>query len=47
LYMTSVSSLRHYSPQHRFYPESTGRMLAHEVSLMRQTLRPVMSDKTS
>jgi hypothetical protein len=45
LYMTSVSSLRHYSPQHRFYPESTGRMLAHEVTLMRQTLRPMSGDK--
>lgn len=31
LYMTSVSSLRHYSPQHRFYPEQTNRLLEHEV----------------
>jgi hypothetical protein len=29
--MTSVSSLRHYSPQHRFYPEQTHRLLAHEI----------------
>lgn len=41
LYMTSVSSLRNYSPQHRFYPESNGRMLAHEVTLMRQTLKGI------
>ena len=32
LYMTSVSSLRHYSPQHRFYPEGDGRLLAHEIT---------------
>jgi len=32
LYMTSVSSLRHYSPQHRFYPEQNHHLLAHEVS---------------
>ena len=32
LYMTSVSSLRHYSPQHRFYPEQNHRLLAHEIS---------------
>jgi hypothetical protein len=31
LYMTSVSSLRFYSPQHRFYPEQTHRLLAHEI----------------
>jgi hypothetical protein len=31
LYMTSVSSLRHYSPQHRFYPEQNHRLLAHEI----------------
>jgi 5' nucleotidase family len=31
LYMTSVSSLRHYSPQHRFYPEQKHRLLAHEM----------------
>lgn len=34
LYMTSVSSLRHYSPQHRFYPEHNHRLLAHEISHM-------------
>lgn len=34
LYMTSVSSLRHYSPQHRFYPEQNHRLLAHEISHM-------------
>ena len=32
LYMTSVSSLRHYSPQHRFYPEQNHLLLAHEIS---------------
>jgi hypothetical protein len=32
LYMTSVSSLRHYSPQHRFYPEQNHRLLAHEIN---------------
>jgi 5' nucleotidase family len=31
LYMPSVSSLRNYSPQHRFYPESKFRLLAHEI----------------
>jgi HAD superfamily 5'-nucleotidase-like hydrolase len=31
LYMTSVSSLRHYSPQHRFYPEQNHLLLAHEI----------------
>lgn len=31
LYMPSVSSLRHYSPQHRFYPEQNHRLLAHEI----------------
>lgn len=31
LYMPSVSSLRHYSPQHRFYPEQDMRLLAHEI----------------
>jgi hypothetical protein len=31
LYMTSVTSLRHYSPQHRFYPEANHRLLAHEI----------------
>ena len=31
LYMTSVSSLRFYSPQHRFYPEAGHRLLAHEI----------------
>lgn len=30
LYMSSVSSLRHYSPQHRFYPDDA-RLLSHEV----------------
>jgi len=34
LYMSSVSSLRNYSPQHRFYPEDS-RLLSHE---MRDTL---------
>lgn len=32
LYMASISSLRLYSPQHRFYPESDFRLLAHEIS---------------
>jgi hypothetical protein len=32
LYMTSVSSLRHYSPEHRFYPEQNHLLLAHEIS---------------
>lgn len=31
LYMNSVGSLRHYSPQHRFYPEPDFRLLAHEI----------------
>jgi hypothetical protein len=31
LYMSSVSSLRHYSPQHRFYPEQAFCLLAHEI----------------
>lgn len=31
LYMASVGSLRHYSPQHRFYPEKDFRLLAHEI----------------
>ena len=30
LYMDSVGNLRHYSPQHRFYPEDM-RLLSHEV----------------
>lgn len=30
LYMSSVDSLRHYSPQHRFYP-SDARLLSHEM----------------
>lgn len=30
LYMSSVSALRHYSPQHRFYPDDA-RLLSHEV----------------
>lgn len=30
LYMSSVSSLRHYSPQHRFYP-SDSSLLSHEM----------------
>jgi hypothetical protein len=30
LYMADVESLRHYSPQHRFYPEDT-RLLGHEI----------------
>ena len=30
LYMSNVASLRHYSPQHRFYPEDT-RLLSHEI----------------
>ena len=32
LYMSSVSNLRHYSPQHRFYPEADFRLLAHEIN---------------
>lgn len=31
LYMPSVSSLRHYSPQHRFYPEQHHKLLSHEM----------------
>jgi len=31
LYMPSVSSLRNYSPQHRFYPEQNHKLLAHEI----------------
>ncbi|EJK46700.1 hypothetical protein THAOC_34618 [Thalassiosira oceanica] len=30
LYMSNVASLRHYSPQHRFYPE-TPKLLSHEI----------------
>ena len=30
LYMSNVSCLRHYSPQHRFYPEDA-RLLSHEI----------------
>mmetsp|Transcript_10812 Transcript_10812/g.15645 ORF Transcript_10812/g.15645 Transcript_10812/m.15645 type:complete len:138 (-) Transcript_10812:218-631(-) len=30
LYMSSVSSMRHYSPEHRFYPEDA-RLLSHEI----------------
>lgn len=32
LYMPNVSSLRNYSPQHRFYPEKNNKQLAHEIS---------------
>ena len=32
LYMPSISALRHYSPQHRFYPEDA-RLLSHEVQV--------------
>mmetsp|Transcript_20985 Transcript_20985/g.34688 ORF Transcript_20985/g.34688 Transcript_20985/m.34688 type:complete len:606 (+) Transcript_20985:102-1919(+) len=35
LYMSSVSSLRHYSPQHRFYPEDS-RLLSHEIDSAEQ-----------
>jgi FMN phosphatase YigB (HAD superfamily) len=31
LYMPAVSSLRNYSPEHRFYPEQNHRLLAHEI----------------
>lgn len=31
LYTSSISNLRHYSPQHRFYPEQGARLLAHEI----------------
>mmetsp|Transcript_3081 Transcript_3081/g.5621 ORF Transcript_3081/g.5621 Transcript_3081/m.5621 type:complete len:612 (-) Transcript_3081:109-1944(-) len=30
LYMSNVGSFRHYSPQHRFYPESP-KLLSHEI----------------
>jgi hypothetical protein len=30
LYMSNVGSLRHYSPHHRFYPESP-KLLSHEI----------------
>lgn len=30
LYMSNVSDLRHYSPQHRFYPDDA-RLLSHEI----------------
>ncbi len=30
LYMSCVSDLRHYSPQHRFYPDDA-RLLSHEI----------------
>lgn len=32
LYMAGVESLRHYSPQHRFYPEDS-RLLSHEIQM--------------
>lgn len=35
LYMSSVSSLRNYSPQHRFYPEDA-RLLSHEINGIEQ-----------
>ncbi len=31
LYMPNIEALRHYSPQHRFYPEDA-RLLSHEVT---------------
>ena len=31
LYMNNVGCLRHYSAQHRFYPEQDFRLLAHEI----------------
>jgi 5' nucleotidase family len=34
LYMPSVSCLRNYSPQHRFYPQQNLRLLAHEIDLL-------------
>lgn len=37
LYMTTAASLRHYSPQHRFYPEQSHLMLAHELPLLCST----------
>jgi len=50
LYMSSVSSLRNYSPQHRFYPEDS-RLLSHEISGIERdcwALEDVLaSDKTS
>lgn len=30
LYMSNISALRNYSPQHRFYPDDT-RLLSHEI----------------
>ena len=30
LYMSNISDLRHYSPQHRFYPDDA-RLLSHEI----------------
>ena len=30
LYMPNISALRHYSPQHRFYPQDA-RLLSHEL----------------
>ena len=30
LYMSNISAMRHYSPQHRFYPEDA-RLLSHEI----------------
>ena len=49
LYMTSVSSLRHYSPQHRFYPEPTHRLLAHEIRQSPEcwTLEEVLESETN
>lgn len=32
LYMSSVESLRYYSPQHRFYPDDA-RLLGHEIQV--------------
>ena len=32
LYMSDIGCLRHYSPQHRFYPDES-RLLSHEITL--------------
>lgn len=39
LYMNNIGSLRHYSPQHRFYPEQDFRLLAHEIEINRRNTK--------
>jgi len=36
LYMSDIGCLRHYSPQHRFYPDES-RLLSHEINIIDHT----------